>query len=57
MICRGCNTVGELDDPEIEALITATAGVTGFDVERQTIEIMGLCPDCTCADGAPGHGA
>ena len=55
LICRGCNTVGELDDPEIEALITGKAGATGFDVERQTIEIMGLCPDCAGADAEPGH--
>ena len=55
LICRSCNAVGELDDPEIEALITGKAGATGFDVERQTIEIMGLCPDCVGADPAPGH--
>ena len=52
LICRDCNAVGELDDPEIEALITNKAGATGFDVERQTIEIMGLCPDCA----GPGVG-
>ncbi len=55
LICRSCNAVGELDDPEIEALITGKAGATGFDVERQTIEIMGLCPDCVGADPEPGH--
>ncbi len=57
LICRGCNTVGELDDGEIEALITAKAGAAGFDVERQTIEIMGLCPDCAASGGGPGHAA
>ncbi len=55
LICRRCNAVGELDDGEIEALIAAKAGATGFDVERQTIEIMGLCPDCGPIDGEPGH--
>ncbi len=54
--------MGELDDGEIEGLITAKAGATGFDVERQTIEIMGLCPDCAgpdCMgpDGETGHAA
>ncbi len=57
LICRRCNAVGELDDPGIEALITATADVTGFDVERQTIEIMGLCPDCKPGEDGPGHAA
>jgi Fur family zinc uptake transcriptional regulator len=63
LICRACNAVGELDDPEIEALIAGKAGATGFDVERQTIEIMGLCPDCSDtdvgldADAGAGHAA
>lgn len=57
LICRGCNTVGELDDAEIETLITAKAGATGFDVESQTIEIMGLCPDCRASIIEPGHAA
>ena len=57
LICQGCNAVGELDDPEIEALITDKAGATGFDVQRQTIEIMGLCPDCTGANMESGRAA
>ena len=57
LICRDCNAVGELDDPEIEALIAEKAGATGFDVERQTIEIMGLCPDCADADAGSDHAA
>ncbi len=57
LICRGCNAVGELDDPEIDALITGKARATGFYVERQTIEIMGLCPDCADANAGSGHAA
>jgi Fur family zinc uptake transcriptional regulator len=57
LICRGCNAVGELDDPDIESLIAGKAGATGFDVERQTIEIMGLCPECGDGDPGPGHAA
>ena len=57
LICRDCNAVGELDDPEIEALIAEKAGATGFDVERQTIEIMGLCPDCADAGTGSDHAA
>ncbi len=55
LICRRCDAVGELDDPEIEELITGKAGATGFDVERQTIEIMGLCPDCAASHGELGR--
>ena len=41
--------VGELDDPEIESILAAKAKRVGFRAQRQTIEIMGLCPGC---DGA-----
>ena len=46
LICRGCGVVGELDDAEIVELVARKAGRMGFDVQRQTIEIMGLCPAC-----------
>lgn len=46
LICQDCGTVGELDDPEIEKLLTRKARGLGFDPRRQTIEIQGLCPDC-----------
>lgn len=49
LICRTCGMVGELADPEIEALLRRKAGTLGFTAQRQTIEILGLCPDC---DGA-----
>lgn len=46
LICRDCGKVGELDDPEIETLLTAKARRLGFAPVRQTIEIQGLCPAC-----------
>ena len=52
LICRDCGSVGELDDPEIARLLARKAAGMGFDVERQTIEITGLCPEC----GATGEG-
>ena len=38
--------VGELDDREIEETIAGRAEALGFSVERQTIELLGLCPSC-----------
>ena len=51
LICRNCNAVGELDDPEIADLVIRRAGDMGFAADRQTIEVMGLCPSCN-----PGAG-
>ena len=46
LICRSCRMVGELDDREIEETIAGRAEALGFSVERQTIELLGLCPSC-----------
>jgi len=46
MICDGCGTAAELDDPAIARAILRRAGAVGFAVERQTIEVQGLCPRC-----------
>lgn len=52
LICGECRQVGEIDDPEIAALIAKKAATIGFSVSRQTIEIEGLCRNC--ADTTPG---
>lgn len=46
LICSDCNAVAELDDPEIHELVRRKARGVGFNVDRQTIEVSGLCPDC-----------
>ncbi len=47
LICRGCRTVGELGDREIEGMVAGRAEALGFSVEGQTIELLGLCPSCS----------
>ncbi len=54
LICRDCGAVAELDDSDISRTILNKAKHQGFQVQRQTIEIMGLCPDCT-SDSGNGH--
>lgn len=49
LICGECRQVGELDDPEIAALIAKKAARVGFDASRQTIEVQGLCRNCAGA--------
>jgi Fur family zinc uptake transcriptional regulator len=54
LICSGCASIGELDDPEIARAVSCRAASLGFLVERQTIEVRGLCADCRRAPaGAP----
>ncbi|MFC3676713.1 Fur family transcriptional regulator [Ferrovibrio xuzhouensis] len=45
-ICKTCGTAIEINDPELSARIQADAKALDFQVERQTIEVVGLCRDC-----------
>lgn len=54
LICRGCGTVAELDDQGIARAVAERARALGFGVERQTIEVMGLCPRCAAAGASAG---
>ncbi|BBI51212.1 hypothetical protein HORIV_36330 [Vreelandella olivaria] len=49
LICRHCGYVEELHLDEISAQLAALAKSRGFNVERQTIELQGLCQDCRTA--------
>ncbi len=46
LICTGCQSAAELDDPGIGTAIAARAREIGFAVSRATVEIAGLCPNC-----------
>lgn len=46
LICSQCGTVAELDDGELSAVIVDRAARMGFQVERETIEIVGRCMHC-----------
>jgi Fur family zinc uptake transcriptional regulator len=46
LICSQCNQVAEIDDPNVNQIISRQGARSGFKVEEQTIEIRGLCPDC-----------
>ena len=49
LICTGCQSAAELDDPGIGTAIAARAREIGFSVTRATVEIAGLCPNCRAA--------
>lgn len=46
LICEACHALAELDVAEITNAIEKSAADSGFQTGRQTIEIMGLCPNC-----------
>ena len=47
MICSKCGATAELNDKRIGLAVARGAKRLGFSIERQTIEITGLCPRCT----------
>ena len=46
LICAGCGTAAELDEPAIAAAVLRRADELGFALEQQTVEVRGLCPGC-----------
>lgn len=53
LVCSVCQRVAELDEQAINQQLDASARRLGFAIERQTVEIRGLCPGC---QGAQKHG-
>ncbi len=46
LICQGCGCAAELESPALRrALAKAVAG-RGFTINREIVEISGLCPHC-----------
>ena len=50
LICRECDMLAELPAAPVRDALTELAAESGFQVERATIEALGLCP--ACADAA-----
>ena len=49
LICRSCATVAEADAGPTRTALEGSAAALGFEVERSTIEALGLCPACRTA--------
>jgi Fur family zinc uptake transcriptional regulator len=52
LICAACRTAAELDAPRVAAAIAESAESAGFQVSHQTVEVLGLCPDCRTGEDA-----
>lgn len=49
LICRNCNAVAEAPGDRVRAALDEAAAAMGFQVERSTVEALGLCPACKAA--------
>lgn len=46
LICRHCHAVAEIPGPAVDRAIATEARKAGFAVDRETIEIRGVCRNC-----------
>lgn len=46
MICRNCKTTAELDTSYLSNRFVDTAKMLGFEIEQETLELVGLCQNC-----------
>jgi Fur family zinc uptake transcriptional regulator len=53
LICARCGASVELNDPGIARALSVCADRLGFRVERPTVEIKGICPNCV--SGTPAR--
>ena len=49
LVCRRCGVTFEVEGPEVERWADRTAARYGFVDITHTVEILGLCADCTSA--------
>jgi len=47
LVCRGCGSTVEIAGPDVEAWADLVAGEHGFTQVSHTMEVFGLCADCS----------
>lgn len=47
LVCRSCGRTVEVEGPEVEGWADRVAAANGFTDISHTVEIVGLCADCT----------
>ncbi|MBV9992778.1 MAG: transcriptional repressor [Alphaproteobacteria bacterium] len=50
-LCRACGRASEIEDAALDAALAAAAKRAGLTVERETIEITGVCAECASSHG------
>ena len=49
LLCRSCGAVTEIEHVALQSALVHAAAEAGFAVERETVEISGLCAACAAA--------
>ena len=52
LLCRNCGKAVEVEAPAVEAWAARIAQEHGFTTVEHTVEIFGLCPECTARQAA-----
>jgi len=47
LLCRACGRAAEIADPALDAALKAAAAKAGLRVDRETVEITGVCAECS----------
>ncbi len=55
LICTRCGKADEVDSPGLDNLLVETVSSAGFHLERQVVEIEGVCKQCWAAADAGRH--
>ena len=53
LICDNCHSAVELEDAQVVESLDARARALGFVPQAQTLEVHGLCMDCSKPASAP----
>lgn len=53
LLCERCGRAAEIHDDALTHALRAAAHAAGFAVQRETVEISGLCPECASSIPAP----
>ncbi|MCG2623965.1 transcriptional repressor [Arthrobacter sp. I2-34] len=56
LLCRNCGKTVEIEAPAVERWAARVAQEHGFTEVAHTVEMFGLCPECSAAAQAAGNG-
>lgn len=46
LVCRNCRSITDLDEKSFRLAMQRSKFPTGFQVERMSVEVLGLCTEC-----------
>jgi len=49
-ICKQCKQAHEITSPELSLTLQTHAQQLGFSIEQETVEVLGICPECQLAN-------